>query len=118
MEQVEEICDHIVLVNKGQKLLDGSVDKIKQDFKQNVYSVELAESVPLPADTETYEIVSNKGSKYHFKIKDGHNSNEILDYLIDQKIQIKSFNEVLPSLNDIFIQLVESTPASRQFETA
>src|ERR1700741_4042855 len=39
MEQVEEICDHIVLVNKGKKILDGTVQRIKQDFKENLFSV-------------------------------------------------------------------------------
>ncbi len=39
MEQVEEICDHIVLVNKGQKILDGTVQNIKQDFKENLFKV-------------------------------------------------------------------------------
>src|SRR5688500_10322865 len=37
MEQVEEICDHIVLVNKGRKILDGTVKAIKQDFKENLF---------------------------------------------------------------------------------
>src|SRR6188472_2783632 len=39
MEQVEEICDHIILVNKGQKILDGSVQQVKQDFKEHVYRI-------------------------------------------------------------------------------
>src|SRR5687768_10044341 len=39
MEQVEEICDHIILVNKGKKILDGSVKQVKQDFKENLYQV-------------------------------------------------------------------------------
>src|SRR5438067_7408977 len=39
MEQVEEICDHIVLVNKGKKILDGSVKQVKQDFKENFFRV-------------------------------------------------------------------------------
>ncbi|HRO43580.1 MAG TPA: ATP-binding cassette domain-containing protein [Flavipsychrobacter sp.] len=116
MEQVEEICDHIVLVNKGQKLLDGSVNNIRQTYKENVFSIELGASSTLPADTSIYEIILNKGSKYHFKIKDGHNANEVLEFLIRQQLPIVSFNEVLPSLNDIFIKLVEATPASRQFE--
>ncbi len=118
MEQVEEICDHIVLVNKGQKLLDGSVDNIKQEFKENIFSIELGASAVLPADTSIYEIILHKGAKYHFRIKEGHSANEILSFLIGKDLPILSFNEVLPSLNDIFIRLVESTPASRQFETA
>ena len=39
MEQVEEICDHIVLVNKGKKILDGTVQQVKQDFKENLFRV-------------------------------------------------------------------------------
>src|ERR1700722_3847928 len=42
MEQVEEICDHIVLVNLGRKILDGTVQKIKQDFKQNTFNIQLS----------------------------------------------------------------------------
>src|SRR5947208_10436483 len=41
MEQVEEICDHIVLVNLGQKILDGSVQQVKNDFKENKFSIQL-----------------------------------------------------------------------------
>lgn len=118
MEQVEEICDHIVLVDSGKKLLDGSVQDVKQQFKEHIYSIELGPSSSLPVDTPIYEIIAHRGNKYHFKIKDGHNGNEVLDFLLRQDIPILSFNEVLPSLNDIFIRLVETTPASRQFETA
>ena len=39
MEQVEEICDHIVLVNKGKKILDGTVKQVKQEFKENLFRV-------------------------------------------------------------------------------
>src|SRR5215467_7520214 len=49
MEQVEEICDHIILVNKGQKILDGSVDGVKQQFKENLFNVGLAEMKPVAA---------------------------------------------------------------------
>src|SRR5664279_4826082 len=43
MEQVEEICDHIVLVNLGQKILDGTVAQVKQQFKENKFSIKLQE---------------------------------------------------------------------------
>ncbi len=39
MEQVEEICDHIILINKGNKILDGTVNQVKQDFKENLYRI-------------------------------------------------------------------------------
>src|ERR1700704_4412054 len=49
MEQVEEICDHIALVNKGQKILDGTVRAIKQEFKENLFSVGM-DRMPAPAN--------------------------------------------------------------------
>lgn len=116
MEQVEEICDHIVLVNKGKKLLDGTVQGVKQDFKENVYSLELGDIGPLQSHTDVYDLVGQKNGKYHVRIKDGHSANELLQLLLNQGISVHSFNELLPSLNDIFIRLVETTPASRQFE--
>jgi ABC-2 type transport system ATP-binding protein len=116
MEQVEEICDHIMLMNKGQKLLDSTVSSAKQQFKENVFSIELRDNAVMPIDTASYEVVHHDKHKYKVKIKEGHSPNEVLQYLIHGNIPIQSFNEVLPSLNDIFIKLVESTPASRQFE--
>jgi ABC-2 type transport system ATP-binding protein len=117
MEQVEEICDHILLMNKGQKLLDGTVHNVRQQFKENVFSIELGESASLPAATDTFEVISRKENKYNVRIKGGCSPNDVLHYLIHEQLPIQSFNEVLPSLNDIFIKLVESTPAARQFET-
>jgi len=116
MEQVEEICDHIMLMNKGQKLLGSTVSHAKQQFKENVFSVELRGNGPIPEETSSYEVVGNHQGKYKVRIKDGHSPNEVLSYLINGNLPIQSFNEVLPSLNDIFIKLVETTPASRQFE--
>jgi ABC-2 type transport system ATP-binding protein len=118
MEQVEEICDHILLMNKGRKLLDGTVYDVRQQFKDNIFSIELREASSLPAVTDTFEVIEQKEGKYNVRIREGRNPNEVLQYLIHQNLPIQSFNEVLPSLNDIFIKLVESTPAARQFETA
>ena len=58
MEQVEEICNHIVLVNKGKKILDGTVQNVKQDFKENLYSVQL-ENIPAAVNSNAFEIISN-----------------------------------------------------------
>jgi ABC-2 type transport system ATP-binding protein len=115
MEQVEEICDHIVLVNKGKKILDGTVKQVKQDFKENLFSVG-AEQMPSSLNgTAPFEVV---GTKDHFlivRIKEGNKPNNVLQYLLQQGVNIHSFNEILPSLNDIFIKLVEGTSVSRQF---
>ncbi len=115
MEQVEEICDQIVLVNKGRKILDGTVKEIKQQYKKNLFQIGF-DGISHLAETPVFKVA--EGGKDHLvtvKINDGYGSNAVLQTLMQQGATIHSFNELLPSLNDIFIQLVEGTPASRQF---
>ena len=115
MEQVEEICKHIVLVNKGQKILDGTLADIKNDFKENIYSIN-ADSIPEQIFSSLFEVVKHKSDRLLIKLKEGVKPNEVLQYFINEKIEMHSFNEVLPSLNEIFIKLVEGTTAARQFQ--
>lgn len=116
MEQVEEICDHIVLVNKGQKILDGSVRQIKQQFKQHIFNTEV-DQLPATLQHPSFSIVKQNGNNLTLKINEGYQSNDILLHFINQQSMIVAYHEILPSLNEIFIRLVEGTPTARQFET-
>lgn len=116
MEQVEEICDHIALVNKGQKILDGTVRQVKHDFKEHLYRVEfdnqlLAEHLAI----HLFEVVQKGEQQVVIKMDPDYTNNDVLQYFIGKGLKIAAFNEILPSLNDIFIRLVEGTPAARQF---
>jgi len=115
MEQVEEICDHIVLLNKGEKILDGTVAGIKNKFKENLYQLS-AETRPENLMTYIFEVIRHTPGKLLIKLQHGSTTNDVLTFFISQGIIIHSFNEVLPSLNDIFIKLVEGTPGARQFQ--
>ncbi len=119
MEQVEEICDHIVLVNLGKKILDGTVSDIKQQFKEYIFAIE-TNAPELVKDNSLFSIVNKdekNPNKVFIKLNHAVASNEVLKYLIEQQIPVISYNEVLPSLNDIFIQLVEDTHAkARAFQ--
>jgi ABC-2 type transport system ATP-binding protein len=117
MEQVEEICDQIVLLNKGKKILDGTVKSVKQQFKQNLFRIGF-EGLPANNYSQAFEIVrQNDDHSVVVHINEGHSANDVLNYYLQQNASIVSFNEILPSLNEIFIQLVEGTPAARQFQT-
>jgi ABC-2 type transport system ATP-binding protein len=116
MEQVEEICDHIVLMNKGQKILDGTVKRVKNDFKENLFSVGFEETPSLNGNAP-FDVMATKDHSYVVKIKDGYKPNDVLRYFLQQNIHIYSFNEILPTLNDIFIRLVEGQSITRQFQT-
>jgi ABC-2 type transport system ATP-binding protein len=115
MEQVEEICDHIILVNKGQKILDGKVEAIKQDFKEGKYSIKLQE-LPTQLQHPAFAVVEQENNELVLKINDGANANQVLQHFISQGAQVQAFNEILPTLNDIFIRQVEGTQATRQFQ--
>lgn len=116
MEQVEEICNHIALVNKGQKILDGTVKQVKQDYKENLYSIGLNRSFNEVSELAPFTLAGTREDSLIIKIKDGHTPNEVFRFVLDQGLSIHAFNEILPSLNDIFIKLVEGTPTARQFQ--
>lgn len=117
MEQVEEICDHIILVNKGHKILDGSVKDIKQQFKEDIFRISFEEKV-LPEHTaiHLFQVISKGEKELVLKRTEGFTNNDIISYFIHKGLTIHAFNEILPSLNDIFIRQVEGTPEARQFE--
>jgi ABC-2 type transport system ATP-binding protein len=116
MEQVEEICDHIILMNKGKKILDGTVSGVKQQFKEDLFRIGLEGELPATAETAAFEIVGREANSLVVKIAAAHRPNDVLRFFIERGQDITSFTEILPSLNDIFIRLVEGTPLSRQFE--
>ncbi|MFZ1314344.1 MAG: ATP-binding cassette domain-containing protein [Chitinophagaceae bacterium] len=116
MEQVEEICNHIVLVNKGKKILDGTVKQVKQEFKENLFSIGTEQLLSSQNGNAPFELVGSADHSHVVRIKEGQTPNNVLQYLLQQGIAIHSFNEILPSLNDIFIKLVEGTPTARQFQ--
>lgn len=116
MEQVEEICDHIILVNKGSKILDGGVMQVKQQFKENLFRIAFEGMAPLQT-APSFETIGQKENSLVVKINPGYGPNDVLRHFLQQDVTINAFNEMLPSLNDIFIKLVEGTSVSRQFQS-
>jgi ABC-2 type transport system ATP-binding protein len=107
MEQVEEICERIVLVNKGKIILDGAVNDVRQQYKQNLFSVRGSNFNGLSEDAFT--ISKKSDNALVVKINSDHSTNDVLESLMRQGVQISGFDEILPSLNDIFIQRVEQS---------
>ncbi|RFS22680.1 ATP-binding cassette domain-containing protein [Chitinophaga silvatica] len=110
MEQVEEICDHIMLVNKGQKILDGSVAGIKQEFKQGLFKVGLG-TMPNPAQMATwhFNIIETHDKAFTVKLNEDSTTNDILLHFIRQDIPVTYFEEILPTINEVFIKQVKQT---------
>ena len=115
MEQVEEICNHIILINKGKKILDGTV-KCKTGIQ--------GKSFPDLSQPATVDItgmhflkcLQKMNRPLPFGSKTVIRPMMYCSYFIDQQSNISAFTELLPSLNEIFIKLVEGTSLSRQFQ--
>lgn len=108
MEQVEEICRHLVLVNQGVKILDGEIGHIKNTFKKHEFRIRV-EPDPSELDLENpvFLIESRKDATLVIKLKEGHTNNEALSYLMEKGYLIHAFEEILPSINEVFITQVE-----------
>ena len=103
------------MINKGSKILDGSVAQVKQDFKEHLFSVGI-ENADAVAGNDLFDVIGNKAGKVILRLRPSVTNNQVLKHFIQQDQQVQSFEEILPSLNDIFIKLVEGTPTARQFE--
>lgn len=107
MESVEEICQDLVLINQGKVQLTGNVDEIKEQFKENVFELSIPSHQSLaPCDFAQVKELDNK----HFLIQ-GESDDHIHAFIKHQvmnDVRIKSFKEILPSINDIFIKLVKN----------
>ena len=115
MEQVEEICEHIVLINKGQNVLEGRMKNIKDQFKENLFKIDFDGRLPLNIH-EKATIKELKEGSIIIQLEEGQDSNAMLRFLLEQGIHIQSFNEILPSLNEIFIQQVGEEEANTDEE--
>ena len=116
MESVEELCDDIALIHKSNKILEGKLVDIKRQYKINTYEVgirpynrallekELSEKFNVSkANFRTLE----DELKLNIKLQQGEKPNDLLSYLTD-KGEVSHFVELIPSVNDIFIQAVNN----------
>ncbi len=112
MESVEELCDHITLINKSKKILDGNVKEIKKTFRSNTFEIKLTDNkLPEVIADNRFQLIDQKETDemtvLKIKILDHSTPNNLLQYLLPFAT-IHSFNEILPTMNEIFIQSVKA----------
>ena len=108
MESVEELCDNIALINKSKVVLHGEKKEVKNRFKDNSYSVEYIGN--LHNENGLFEVIDTHTLedgiiKSHIKNTQNVPVNQLISHLINQ-VELKSFNENIPSFNEIFIKVV------------
>ncbi len=110
MASVEELCDNIMLINKGKMLLEGSVTEIKQQFKNNIFELAIqnfSEEIHIPDYYRITYCDKNQNGVTHLKIQTDKDtdSNELITSILKTG-RLVSFQELLPSINDIFIKQI------------
>ena len=116
MESVEELCDDIALIHKSNKILDGKLVDIKRQYKTNTYEVgiltnqkgvlEQELSKKFQTSTASFKTLGDE-LKLNIKLTDVEKPNDLLGYLCNQG-QVSHFVELIPSVNEIFIQTVKN----------
>lgn len=110
MESVEQLCDSIALINKSKKILDGKLKDIKNSYRSNTFCIEYNGGQLSNFNTPLFDIIQSRNleetNEITFKLKEGISVNDALYYLIPL-IQIHQLKEVVPTINDIFIQQVK-----------
>jgi ABC-2 type transport system ATP-binding protein len=110
MDSVEEVCDSIALFNKSKKIIEGDVQEIKRAYRSNRYDISYQGEIK--ANNELFKIENSSEDKWGktatIKTTDDIKGNELLKTLIPD-IEITSFQEYIPSMNEVFINLIKET---------
>ena len=116
MSSVEEICDHITLINKSRNILSGSVDEVRRRFGENVFEVTYSGGTdiferalaPVAEMLGTTDVADSPYTCSRIRIKDAASVRESIA-IANEAVELRSWSEVIPSMNDIFIRAVEGT---------
>ncbi len=109
MESVEELCDHIAFIDKSRKIIDGTKEEIKSQFKSNTFKVD--HKGPLSKLNGDYELIDqvdmgNGNFESSVRIVSDISTNDLLKTLMETT-EVHGFIERIPSMNDIFISIVK-----------
>jgi ABC-2 type transport system ATP-binding protein len=105
MNQVEKLCDRLVLIDHGTVLLEGSLKEVQERFATN--QVLIQTDSDLPSNLPGVERIEQEGLYYRLTPTENITPRAILQQLIDQKISLNSFEIATPTLDEIFIKVVQ-----------
>lgn len=122
MESVEELCDHIALINRSEKILDGPTNAIREQYKENVFLVDFTGQMNdiQPLFEQQFKLIDHKEQEGRQKIRvqlsETQTPNMLIAALLAKKAEIMAFNEKIPSMNDVFIRAVEENQPKQKAE--
>lgn len=122
MESVEELCDHIVLINKSKKILDGSVKAIRASYRTHTYRLEyIGGGAPITDVDGLFAVKSHDTMEDRtaltIQVAEERTINDVLAYLIPL-VELHELKEIIPSIHDIFVDQVTRKVSKTTIETA
>lgn len=111
MDQVEQMCDSICLMNKGQKLLDGDLKAIKKSYGINTVRMEFIGDQAFLQLPDIIERINPYGEMVDIKLRPGADAQDILKSAVERGVRVRRFELIEPPLNDIFIEKVSERNA-------
>jgi ABC-2 type transport system ATP-binding protein len=108
MEQVEQLCDSICLMHKGQKILDGDLKAIKKSYGNNTVRIQFTGDPAFLEIPELIEATKFYGDVAEVKLHTGGNPQQLLKAAVERGVEIRRFELMEPPLNDIFIEKVSA----------
>lgn len=111
METAEKLCNDIILINKAKKVVGGSLREVKESYGKNLIALRGENFGDVLEDSSLVSKVVTHSDELEIHLADGIKSREVLKKLIDKGAAISRFEEIEPSLNDIFIEQVKGTDA-------
>lgn len=108
MSEIEKIADHIYLINQGKMILDGTIKEIKSRFKEDAYYIETEDSIAGIKDFKDIKILEEHNQSCKISINNADLNKQKIIRALFEKLTISKFIQVEPSLNDIFIKLIQN----------
>ncbi len=108
MEQVEEFCDEIVLINKGKNVLQGKVDGLRKQYKENIFDFTFESEINAEV-LQRYDIKNHNGNNVRLHFNDIKEANIFVSEMISTGHYLTRLEELLPTMNEVFIKQVKDS---------
>ena len=104
MDQAERLCDFILLINKGKKVIDGTLEQIRSRYDSDLVSVELEGDTDFVRDIPIVRSITRAGRRLEIALNENADAQELLQALVG-RVRVRAFEVKVPSLHEIFVDL-------------
>jgi len=106
MQSVEALCDQFSLINRSRVVLQGAIDEVKQQFKENIFAVQTPDTIA--AEPNMFDVIATADGTTTIRLAEGTELRDVIN-LLNSRYDLRGITEVLPTMNEIFIKSVKQS---------